>query len=184
LHGTSTGGSVVLQLAIDRPGLVRRLVVVASAYRLGPEGRAAQAELARRTRDGDPAGGWAEVIGLTMPRSMRRAARPLARLAARSMAGSDPNDLLVTVDAEDAFDVGNDLDRISAPTLVIGGSKDPFYSRELFQATADGVQDGWAHIFEGWGHLRTAGSKATTLVTLGFALAGRRAGAGSAAPQK
>ncbi len=39
LTGTSTGGSVVLQLAIDRPDLVRRLVVIASAYRLGPRGR-------------------------------------------------------------------------------------------------------------------------------------------------
>lgn len=35
LQGTSTGGSVALQLAIDHPDLVRRLVVVASAYRLG-----------------------------------------------------------------------------------------------------------------------------------------------------
>lgn len=36
LQGTSTGGSVALQLAVDRPELVRRLVVVAAAYRLGP----------------------------------------------------------------------------------------------------------------------------------------------------
>ena len=184
LHGTSTGGSVALQLAVDRPDLVRRLVVVASAYRLGPEGRASQAELARLIRAGDPAGGWAEMIGLTLPSSLRRSTRPLARLAARSMARADPNDMLVTVDAEDAFDVKDDLPRITAPTLVIGGGKDPFYPRELFRTTADGVQDGWAHIFEGWGHLRTAGSKATTLLALGFLLAGRRGGAGSAAPQK
>ena len=177
LHGTSTGGSVALQLALDRPDLVRRLVVVASAYRLGPEGRTVQAELARMTRAGDAAGGWAKVIGLTLPPALRGPARPLARLAARSMAQGDPTDLLVTVDAEDAFDIGNDLGRITAPTLVIGGGKDPFYPRELFQATADGVQDGRAHIFEDWGHLRTAGSRATTLLALGFMLAG-------AVPQK
>jgi pimeloyl-ACP methyl ester carboxylesterase len=176
LHGTSTGGSVALQLALDRPDLVRRLVVVASAYRLGPEGRTVQAELARMTRAGDPAGGWAKVIGLTLPPSLRRPAQPLARLAARSMARGDPTDLLVTVDAEDSFDVGNDLDRITAPTLVIGGGKDPFYPRELFQATADGVQDGRAHIFQDWGHVRTAGARATALLTLGFLLAGRRGG--------
>jgi pimeloyl-ACP methyl ester carboxylesterase len=39
LTGTSTGGSVVLQLAVDRPELVRALVVVAAAYKLGPRGR-------------------------------------------------------------------------------------------------------------------------------------------------
>ncbi len=184
LQGTSTGGSVALQLAVDRPDLVRRLVVVASAYKLGPEGRASQAELARLTRAGDPAAGWAKVIELTMPRSVRGPVRPVARLAARSMARGDPNDVLVTVDAEDVFDVKDDLARITAPTLVIGGGKDPFYPREMFQATADGVEDGWAHIFEGWGHLRTAGARATTLITLGFLLAGRRAGVGSAGPQK
>ena len=39
LQGTSTGGSVALQLAVERPDLVRRLVVVSAAYRLGPRGR-------------------------------------------------------------------------------------------------------------------------------------------------
>jgi pimeloyl-ACP methyl ester carboxylesterase len=178
LHGTSTGGSVALQLAVDRPDLVRRLVVVASAYRLGSQGRAMQAELARLTRAGDPAGGWARLIAGTLPKPMRVPAQPVARLAARSMATDDASDLLVTIDAEDAFDVGAELSRITAPTLVIGGGKDPFYPRELFQATADGVQDGWAHIFDDWGHLRTAGSRSTTLLALGFLLAGRRFGPG------
>jgi pimeloyl-ACP methyl ester carboxylesterase len=175
LHGTSTGGSVALQLAVDRPDLVRRLVVVASAYRLGPQGRAMQAELARRTRAGDAAGGWAQLIAGSLPGPWRVPAQPVARLAARSMAPDDPGDLLVTIDAEDAFDVGADLPRITAPTLVVGGGKDPFYPRELFQETADGVRDGWVHLFEKWGHLRTAGSRSTTLLALGFLLAGRRA---------
>ena len=176
LHGTSTGGSMVLQLAVDRPDLVRQLVVVSSAYRLGPLGRELQAELARSVRSGDPVGGWAQLIAPTVPRPVRGAVRPGVRLFGRSMTAADPNDLLVTIDAEDAFDVGDELGRITAPTLVIGGGKDPFYSRELFQATADGVQDGSAHIFESWGHVRTAGAKATSLVALGFLLAhsGRR----------
>jgi pimeloyl-ACP methyl ester carboxylesterase len=54
LEGASTGGSVVLQLAVDRPDLVRRLVVVSAAYRLGPRGRELQSELARLIRAGKP----------------------------------------------------------------------------------------------------------------------------------
>ena len=54
LQGASTGGSVALQLAVDRPDLVRRLVVVSAAYRLGPRGRELQAELARLIRAGEP----------------------------------------------------------------------------------------------------------------------------------
>src|SRR5829696_470019 len=54
LSGTSSGGSVVLQLAIDRPDLVRRLIVVSAAYELGPEGHALDEEMIRLTRAGDP----------------------------------------------------------------------------------------------------------------------------------
>ena len=64
------------------------------------------------------------------------------------------------------------LPRVTAPTLVIGGGNDHFYTPELFGGTAAGVQDGRVHIFPGWGHLRAASSTATAHLTLGFLLAG------------
>lgn len=172
LQGTSTGGSVVLQLAVDRPDLVRRLVVVASAYRLGAVARAEQAEMARLIRAGDTAHAIAELTSMILPPPLRRPMRPVARLIARPAVPDDPSDLLVTLDAEDVFDVEHELHRITAPTLVIGGSKDAFYTRELFEGTANGVRDGRLHLFDGWGHVRTSGSKATTHLALGFMLAG------------
>jgi len=78
LSGTSTGGSVVLHLAVDRPGLVRGLVVVAWAYRLGPNGRQVQQDLARLTRAGDPAGGLAGLMTAMMPPRLQRPLHPLA----------------------------------------------------------------------------------------------------------
>jgi pimeloyl-ACP methyl ester carboxylesterase len=172
LEGTSTGGSVVLQLAVDRPDLVRRLVVVAAAYRLGPRGRELQAELARLIRNGEPREAWASVMTAMLPGPLRRPAGPLARLAVGPVVPDDPTDVLVTLDAEDAFDVEADLPRVTAPTLVIGGGNDRFYAQELFQDTAAGVQDGRVHIFPGWGHLRASASAATAHLTLGFMLAG------------
>jgi len=171
LTGTSTGGSLALQLAVDRPELVRSLVVVAAAYRLGPRGRELQRDLAELTRAGDPARGWAQLMTAGLPAPLQRSARPLVRRLAGSMATDDPSDLLVTLDAEDAFDVGAQLDRIVAPTLVIGGTKDVFYPPQLFEQTAAGVQDGRAHLYPGWGHLRSSTSSVTTDITLGFFLA-------------
>lgn len=142
LEGTSTGGSVALQLSIDRPDLVRRLVLVSAAYRLGRRGRELQAEMARLIRAGQPRQAWASTITATLPGWLRGASRPLARLAVGPMVPHDPTDLLVTIDAEDAFDVGADLPRVTAPTLVVGGSKDHFYSEHLFSETAAGVGDG------------------------------------------
>lgn len=172
LQGTSTGGSVALQLAVDRPDLVRRLVVVASAYRLGPGGRELQAEMLRLTRAGRAAEAWAGLMTAMLPEPLRGPLRPLSRLVVGSSVPDDAHDMLVTLAAEDVFDVGAELSRITAPTLVIGGSRDVFYSRELFEGTASGVRDGRAHVFEGWGHLRTSGSRTTTNLTLGFLLAG------------
>ncbi len=172
LDGTSTGGSVVLQLAADRPELVRRLVVIASAYRLGPLGRELQAEMARLTRAGETKEAWATMMSAMVPEPLRGPARPFAQWAGGSMAPADPSDVLVTLDAEDAFDLRADLSRIIAPTLVIGGRKDVFYSEELFRETAAGVQDGRVHLFPDWGHGRTSGSSATAHLTLGFMLAG------------
>lgn len=173
LQGVSTGGSVVLQLAVDRPELVRRLVVVSAAFRLGSSGRALQAEMAQRIRSGQAREAWASVMTTMLPAPIRGPVRPLSSWMAGPMVPADPTDALVTLDAEDGFDVEAGLPRVTAPTLVIGGSRDPFYSPELFNGTAAGVQDGRAHIFPRWGHMRASMSTATTHLTLGFMLAGR-----------
>lgn len=175
LTGTSTGGSVALQLAVDRPDLVRALVLISSAYRLGPIGRQLQQDVARLTRSGDAATGWARMTTAMLPAPVRGPMFPVARMLMRTMTPEDPSDMLVTLDAEDAFDVGGQLDRVSAPTLVIGGAKDVFYTRELFEETAARVQDGCAHIYPDWGHGRTIASSTTAHLTLGFLLATRRA---------
>jgi pimeloyl-ACP methyl ester carboxylesterase len=174
LAGTSTGGSVSLQLAVDRPELVRALVVVSSAYRLGPNGRRIQQELARLTRAGRGADGWAQLMTAMMPAALRSPMKPVARMMSGTMVPEDPSDLLVTLDAEDAFDVGDQLHRISAPTLVIGGGRDVFYPRELFEKTAARVENGRAHVYADWGHGRTSVSSATSNLMLGFFLAARR----------
>lgn len=171
LTGTSTGGSVALQVAVDRPDLVRALVVVAAAYRLGDVGRRVQLELARSTRAGDAAQGWAQMMTAMLPDGLQAPAQPLVRRMVGSMAPADPSDLLATLDAEDAFDVRESLHRVSAPTLVLGGDKDVFYSRALFEQTAAGIPDGTAHVFPGWGHMRTSTSAVTANISLGFFLA-------------
>jgi len=114
------------------------------------------------------------MTAMMLPTPLRAPARPLARLMTRSMVPEDPTDLLVTLDAEDAFDVGDQLDRITAPTLVIGGAKDIVYTCELFEQTAAGVRDGRAHIYPDWGHGRTSTSSTTANTTLGFLLAALR----------
>jgi pimeloyl-ACP methyl ester carboxylesterase len=75
LDGSSTGGSVALQLAVDRPDLVRRLGVISAAHRLGPRARELQAEMARLIRAGEPRDAWAGVMTAMLPGRLRGPAR-------------------------------------------------------------------------------------------------------------
>jgi pimeloyl-ACP methyl ester carboxylesterase len=172
LVGASTGGSVSLQVAIDHPHLVRRLVLRASACRLAPRGRHAQAELARLTKEGDHRRAWAQLAAMGAPRALRSPARALAWLAGPSMSAEDPSDMLVTIAAEDEFDAEPHLGRVTAPTLVVGGEADPFYSPDLFHRTAAGVQDGRAVVLPRKGHAYASSSSTASQIVLGFLLAG------------
>ena len=168
VHGTSTGGSLSLQLAIDRPDLVRRLVVSAAACRLSEDGRRMQAEMARLTRAGDSRGVGSLLLGEMAPRPLALPARAVGWLAGRMFATEDPSDTLVVLAAEDSFDVEAGLGRLTAPALVLGGGADAFYSEELFRRTAAAMPDGRVVIFPRKSHLYVAGSAVPAGVALGF----------------
>jgi pimeloyl-ACP methyl ester carboxylesterase len=68
------------------------------------------------------------------------------------IAPGDPSDLLITIAAEDAFDSSAELHRITAPTLVIGGERDAFYSPGLFRQTANRIPDARLRLYPGKGH--------------------------------
>jgi pimeloyl-ACP methyl ester carboxylesterase len=171
LHGISAGGAVALRLAIGYPHLVRRLVLAAAACRLSPSGRQMLAEVARLVTAGDPRRASALVARALAPRPLRHPAGALAWLA-NPLAADNPADMLITNAAAVAFDAEPELDRVQAPTLVMGGSADPYYSEDLFRQTAAGIPGGRPVIFPGKGHLYPSASKAAASVALGFLLGG------------
>jgi pimeloyl-ACP methyl ester carboxylesterase len=150
--GTSTGGSIALQLAADHSDWVRRLVVHSSAYSLRPPAKALQLEVAERARRGDWVGAWKPLVASVLPPQLAGLiSGPVARLLAFS-APDDPSDLITTIEAEDAFNMRDRLGEIAAPTLVIGGEEDPFYSPELFRETAASIPNARLVLYPGMGH--------------------------------
>jgi pimeloyl-ACP methyl ester carboxylesterase len=153
--GISTGGSIALQLAADRPDLVRKLVVAGAAYRLSEHGREFQRQTARLSAAGDRR-------GLSRMQAADVADSPLGRRVAGGLLGLlgplfirrswDPSDMVATIRAEDAFDLRGRLGEISAPTLVIGGGRDRFYPPELFRETAEGIPNARLIIYENRAH--------------------------------
>ena len=172
VHGTSTGGSVVLQLAVDYPDLVQRMVVAAAACRLSEHGRWATAELARLAQDGNARGSSAFVTGLMVRPPFRYPAQGVGWLMGGSWKTDDPTDMVRTLTAEASFDAEPGLARVRAPTLVLGGTADPFYSEDLYRRTAAGMRDGRAVIFPGKSHPYVAGAAVPAGVALGFLIGG------------
>ncbi|WP_197412718.1 alpha/beta fold hydrolase [Kocuria rosea] len=154
--GVSTGASVALQLALDHPGLVRRLVLVSGAHRLGPRGRWVQQEVARSLRRGEVRRAGAltmATMGATAPTS--RALGVLGWLLGVRVLGSGDPDLLTTIDAEDAFDVGDRMSALGCPLLVVDGARDRFYTPQLLHETAARAPRGHLVLYPRRGHLST-----------------------------
>ena len=175
--GASTGGSVALQLAVDHPDAVRRLVLQSAACRLSDRGRAAQRRLAERAAAGEYGRGSTELAPvMTATAAGALVMGTVLRLAGASMAPADPTDLLRTIDAEDAFDVCDRLGAVRAPTLVVAGARDGFYSPELFRRTAAGIPGGRLRLYPRMGHVGPFMSRRVRADVLRF-LAGEPVGA-------
>ena len=131
-----TGGSIAQQFAADRPELVRRLILAGTACRLGPMVRDAMrrhAQLAAWGQYRRSAAALAPTItGSALGQRLAGAAMWLAAPLGGMGPYWDPSDMIATVEAEDAFDASDRLGEIRAPTLVIGGERDPFIEGYVF----------------------------------------------------
>ncbi len=189
--GLSTGGSIALQLAVDHPDVVRRLVLVSAAARLGELGRADQRALAERIRAGDRRGAFGRVLADMVPDPLpwadgRRAglharlaalAKPLLALAGWALgpllwpdAGA-MEDMAALIAAEDAYDVRERVGEVRAPTLVVAGGRDPYYDAGAFEHVARGVPDGRLVRFARRGHATVAADPRFAATVTRFLLA-------------
>jgi pimeloyl-ACP methyl ester carboxylesterase len=167
--GVSTGGGIALQLAVDYPELIHRLVLVSAAYRLSEFGRQVQRQIATALREGHPRRAAGLFLSNTGATPVRRALLAVAgRLAPRIVVGHEDADLLATLDAEDSFDLEARVSEIAARTLVAGGGNDRFYTAELFAQTAARIPNAKLTVYPGAGHVGTQGNRRLVRDILAF----------------
>ena len=154
--GTSTGGTIAQHFAADHPDLVRRLVLYSSAYTLGDAAKEVQMRVGHLARQRKWREATAALFGFAMsPSRFGTIAAAIASLMMSLAAPNDPSDLIVTVEAEDKHDFRDRLAEIKAPTLVIAGAQDPFYTEALLRETAAGIPNARLILYEGKGHTPT-----------------------------
>jgi pimeloyl-ACP methyl ester carboxylesterase len=153
LMGISTGGAIALQLAVDYPSAIRRLVVVAAASWLGNVGRRKLRQYGDQIAQGRS--GASILASVLAPTWLAWLAVLAIWIRARSERRIDAADMLATIDAECGFDVTARSGAIRAATLVIAGDRDRAFSPELFSATATGIPGARLVVYSGRGHLGT-----------------------------
>lgn len=159
--GESTGGSIALQLALDHPDVVKRLLLVSAAAAMRGSGRTAQREVGRRLRAGEPRRAAGIMLAHTTRRPIRRRLLGLAGFVlGRLVVGADDHDLIAEIEAEDRMDLRSRIDRLTVPTVVFGGSQDGYYSPDLFAETADRVADAEYVAFPAKGHVTASTDRA------------------------
>jgi len=155
--GISTGGSIVQHLAADHADLVHRLVIHSSAHRLSDEAKRLQLQVGRLAQQRKWWAAYVVLFGSIFPRAgmLKYLAVPMVWLVSGLMlldTPKDPSDLVITVEAEDKHDFRNRLAEITAPTLVVAGAQDPFYTEALFRETAAGIPNARLILYEKMGH--------------------------------
>ena len=155
LMGFSTGGDIAQYVAIDHPASVRSLILVVSACRLSEAGR----EICERWQTLAREARWRELRAdmasvAVSSETNKRLARAFIRVFGRFVlkVPSSPQDFLTTLEADLGHDTTGRLGDISTPSLIIGGSEDPFFSVGLLRETAEKIPDATLHVYEGVGH--------------------------------
>lgn len=153
--GLSSGGSIAQQFAIDFPHLVRNLVLAATAYRVGPEGKKLQLKYANLLAQGmfrDAARVFWPIIFAESSFSQWLLGWIIWLVEPLIFRPISPEDLVKTLLAEDKFNVEGDLHKITAPTLLIGGDQDFFYPEKLLRRMEDLIPNSRLIMYHGCKH--------------------------------
>ncbi len=161
--GSSGGGVTALQLAMDHPEVVHRLVISVAASRVSDRGRHDLLWSVEMERRGKSAA-WIS-SGLVAHGLLRVVVAAMYALGAgRQRAPGE----VALIEAIQEWDVTARLGEITAPTLVVGGARDPIVPPALVEATARGIPNARLLLLRGRGHMTTLFDPRVTRATTAF----------------
>ncbi|MEU7636333.1 3-oxoadipate enol-lactonase [Streptomyces sp. NPDC039016] len=135
--GISLGGAIGAHLAVHHPERITALALVCSSARFGPPaGWLERAELVRAKGTG--------ALAATAPGrwfTPTFADSPAAAALVEDLRGTARSGYAACCDALAAYDLRTELARITAPTLVIAGRRDPATPPAHARELADGIPD-------------------------------------------
>lgn len=151
--GASTGGAIALQMAVDHPTVINRLIIATAASSLGDESRRKLSLFAHEITRGRS--GARIVASVLAPPPLQWLMTPALWIQHQFERRTNPNDMLATIDAEVAFDVTPQLGQIRSPCLLIAGGRDRAFPLSVVQSTAAAIPRCKLIVYPRCGHLGT-----------------------------
>ena len=150
--GISQGGMIAQYLAIDRPDLVKKLVLAVTLCR---PNKTVYRTISRRidwAKESDYHPIVVDTIETSCSLSRRKLYRPFYPFIGRTGAPDDFTRFLIHADACLNHDSSAELHRIDCPTLVIGGDSDRNIGEGTSEELAERIHRSELHIYPGLGH--------------------------------
>ena len=151
IFGTSQGGMMALQLAIDRPDLVHRLVLAVTGPKATPMTEAALDRWINFAQLGDYQGLGVDILENMYSERYQKRYRRFFPLILKTQKLISADRFIPLARSIKGFDLTDQLTNIQAPTLVLGGKEDKIVSPEgsYEVARALGCE---IHMYDGLGH--------------------------------
>ena len=154
LLGASQGGMIAMQMAVDEPDLVHKLVLCSTSSQVGEEQFRVIGKWIDTAKKGDREGLYMAFGEAVYPPDVFEKSKKALSAAAKTVTDEDLERFVILADMKD-FDITEELRRITCPVLVLGSMDDQVLGCEpSFRIAANlGRKKGLVlHMYDGYGH--------------------------------
>lgn len=150
--GISQGGMIAQYLAIDYPELVEKLVLAVTSPRQNGTIRAAAGNWMKLAEQGDYKGLMIDTAEKSYSMNYLKKYRRLYPLLGEIGKPKDFKRFLIQAASCMEHDAYAELERITCPTLIIGGGADEIVGQTSSHELADKIKNSELFVYEGLGH--------------------------------
>ena len=168
IFGVSMGGMISQYIAIDHPEKVKKLILTVTCARPNPIIKEAVGEWASCARLGDHTALMDSNVRLIYSEDYYRRNKWMVPIMGKLTKPSSYERFFVMADACLTHNAYDDLHRITAPTLVIGGEQDLCLGGEASREIAACIPAVELSMYEQWGHGLYDEAKDFNLVVMDF----------------
>lgn len=155
LFGTSQGGMIAMQIAIDHPEQVSMLVLGSTSAKIGQNESRGIERWIKLAREGKAEELYLEFGEAVYPKAVYEQSKEIFIQMAKTVTAQDLERFVILAEGINGFDIEPDLRRITCPTLVLGSNDDRVLggeaSKRIFGLIGD--QEGSEiYMYDGYGH--------------------------------